>query len=237
MADNDFQIVASFSLPMGLGYSRANVADVDGDGSQEIVFGTDQVLKIYSNVGDNAWHEIWTGSGSVRSIGASDHDGDGKTEIIVKNSGVTKIWEIDPADAADMDGDDVVDAIDNCPVTGNTGQEDADNDTVGDACDNCIYGPNPAQGVAIFGQQIQALDSETFSWDEPAEIVYATGDLALVDSYTVDLVQALPIGTSFMDPSIPATSQGFFYLVKPDCGVGSWQTSLGAEPGRDVALP
>ena len=93
------------------------------------------------------------------------------------------------------------------------------------------------QGPAIFGQQIQALDQTTFSWDEPAEFVYASGELALVSSYTVDLVQTLPLGTSFVDFSVPATSQGFFYLVKPDCGVGSWQSILGAEPGRDAVLP
>ncbi len=108
---------------------------------------------------------------------------------------------------------------------------------LGDVCDNCIYGPNPPQGPAIFGQDIKALDSETFSWSEPAEIVYATGDLALASTYTVDLVQALPLGTSFMDSSLPASGEGFFYLVKPNCGVGSWQTSLGAEPERDLALP
>ena len=108
---------------------------------------------------------------------------------------------------------------------------------MGDFCDNCIYGPNPVQGAAIFGQAIKALDSETFSWDEPAEVVYASGDLALVSTYMVDLVQTLPLGTSFMEPSLPDTGQGYFYLVKPDCRVGSWQTDAGAEPKRDLALP
>ncbi len=136
-----------------------------------------------------------------------------------------------------MDGDQVVDAIDNCPQMPNSTQDDADADTVGDVCDNCIYGPNPTQGAAIFGQEIEALDSKTFSWSVPAEIVYASGDLALVSTYTVDLVQALPLGTSFVDSSMPASGEGFFYLVKPDCGVGSWQSDLGAEPGRDVTLP
>ena len=30
---------------------------------------------------------------------------------------------------------------------------------------------------------------------------------------------------------------GRFYLLRPDCPVGSWQTIVGAEPDRDAALP
>jgi hypothetical protein len=44
-----------------------------------------------------------------------------------------------PADAVepDTDNDTFCDAIDNCPVTPNPGQEDADGDDQGDACDLC----------------------------------------------------------------------------------------------------
>ena len=45
----------------------------------------------------------------------------------------------------DMDGDGVIDAIDNCPDTFNPGQEDQDGDGVGDACDNCFDTFNPGQ--------------------------------------------------------------------------------------------
>jgi len=40
-----------------------------------------------------------------------------------------------------------------------------------------------------------------------------------------------------VDSAVPGSGQGFFYLAKPDCGVGSWQSILGGEPGRDAALP
>ena len=63
------------------------------------------------------------------------------------------------------------------------------------------------------------------------------GDLTLVGTYTVNVVEMLPLGTSFEDLSAPGSDEGFFYLVRPDCAVGSWQTSLGAEPGRDAVLP
>ena len=127
--------------------------------------------------------------------------------------------------------------IDNCPTQSNPGQEDADRDTVGDVCDNCIYGPNPTQGPAIFGQDVVADDSQTFSWRVAADVVYVKGNLTNVSTYTVDLVDSIVLTDNLTDSSVPASGVGFYYLVRPDCLVGSWQTSLGAEPERDLALP
>jgi len=45
----------------------------------------------------------------------------------------------------DSDNDGICDAIDNCPLNANPGQEDDDNDGVGDACDNCLVTTNPDQ--------------------------------------------------------------------------------------------
>jgi len=45
----------------------------------------------------------------------------------------------------DEDGDTVIDAVDNCPLTVNPGQEDFDKDGLGDACDNCIRVANENQ--------------------------------------------------------------------------------------------
>ena len=242
VGDNEVQVVATLSRSDSNFLSDANVADVDGDGRKEIVFGSTWGFSIYQNSGDNTWSEIWSGpAGPIESIGAGDHDQDGKEEIIVRDGnwteGVTTIFEIHPADAADMDHDGAVDVIDNCPTVFNLTQSDADGDDVGDACDNCIYGPNPEQGPAIFGQEIIALNSEMFSWSEPAETAYVRGDLALVDMYVVDVFENLPLGTSLDDPTPPGSGEGFYYLVKPDCAVGSWQTTLGAEPERDTEFP
>ena len=136
-----------------------------------------------------------------------------------------------------MDGDNTVDAIDNCPATFNPGQADADADGVGDLCDNCIYGPNPTQGFAPLGQELAATDAQTFSWPLAADIVYVRGDLFGVSSYPVDTVDSLVLATSLTDDSPVVSGAGFYYLVRPDCLVGSWQTSVGAEPGRDLVLP
>ncbi len=140
-------------------------------------------------------------------------------------------------DQVDQDGDSLGDVCDNCPNTTNADQSDVDSDGVGDACDNCVYTFNPTQAPAVFGQTILALYPTTFVWDNPADIVYVRGDLAGVSSYTVNLVQSIPLTPGFTDFSTPLPDAGFFYLVRPDCPVGSWQTSVGAEPARDVELP
>lgn len=45
----------------------------------------------------------------------------------------------------DLDGDGVVDTLDNCPCHANHDQIDTDGDGIGDVCDNCRYIPNPDQ--------------------------------------------------------------------------------------------
>ncbi len=97
--------------------------------------------------------------------------------------------------------------------------------------------PNSDQGPAIFGQDVVAEDSQTFSWPVAAEVVFVKGNLANVSTYTVDLVDSIVLTDNLTDSSEPASGAGFYYLVRPDCVVGSWQTTLGAEPERDLALP
>jgi hypothetical protein len=247
VGDDEYEIVATFIRPNTVeAYSSANVADVDGDGRKEIVFGTAWSVTIYRNTGDDAWTEIWSEDwwseqvGPVEYIGAGDHDRDGKDEIIFRQEGwygVTGVWEIDPIDAADMDQDGSVDAIDNCPTMPNGSQADTDQDGVGNACDNCVWGPNPTQGPAVLGQVVLAANETTFSWPSGVNVKYVRGSLASVSTYAIDWVQTIAHASSFVDASAPAAGSGYYYLVKPDCPVGSWQSSLGAEPGRDAALP
>lgn len=46
---------------------------------------------------------------------------------------------------ADIDGDGIPNASDNCPCTANPDQADSDHDGIGDACDNCPLKYNPQQ--------------------------------------------------------------------------------------------
>jgi hypothetical protein len=72
-----------------------------------------------------------------------------------------------------------------------------------------------------------------------ADVKFVRGDLSTMSGYLVDLSGDLSKATVLTDAATPATGTGFFYLVRPagSCRAGSWQSSLGAEPGRDAALP
>ncbi|CAN5923755.1 hypothetical protein BH11MYX3_BH11MYX3_00300 [soil metagenome] len=49
-----------------------------------------------------------------------------------------------PDGPADLDGDGVLNAADNCPTTANVDQHDEDGDTLGDSCDPCPHLPGTA---------------------------------------------------------------------------------------------
>ncbi len=240
--DNTYHVVTTFTRPVNLESPiRATIADVDGDGKREIVLVLQTGVSIYKNMGDNAWKEVWLGTTVHLTnfpLDAGDHDGDGKAEILFHEADdTTGIFEIDPLDAVDTDADGLVDAIDNCPAQANSGQQDADGDEVGDACDNCVDMPNPTQAPAVLGRTLQATSAQKFEWDTPIDVLYARGPLSAVGVYTTDVVQALPHASELSDAAQPGAGSGFYYLVRPDCPAGSWQSTVDAEPERDLVLP
>jgi 5-methylthioadenosine/S-adenosylhomocysteine deaminase len=116
---------------------------------------------------------------------------------------------------------------------------DVDGDGALNACDNCPDIANPGQGPVVFGQTLLANDAGDFTWGGPADVKFVRGDLATMSSYVVDRVGDLAHATALVDPDVPEVGSGFFYLVRPagTCMAGSWQSSPGAEPARDAALP
>ncbi len=96
--------------------------------------------------------------------------------------------------------------------------------------------PSGLSRPAIFGQDVVAVDSQTFSWPVAADVLFVKGNLADVSDYVIDLVDSIALTNDLTDSSEPVSGAGFYYLVRPDCVVGSWQTSLGAEPGRGLVL-
>jgi hypothetical protein len=93
----------------------------------------------------------------------------------------------------------------------------------------------------VFGQTVVAdANKTTFRW--PASVSYRSvrgsfGSSADIGAYAVNRI-ALGSGTSIVDASTPNAGSGFWYLVKPGgCTPTSWQSTLGAQPGRDLAIP
>jgi hypothetical protein len=75
----------------------------------------------------------------------TDMDGDGVLND-VDNCPTDPNPTQDPAVCnGDIDGDQILNNIDNCPTTPNHNQADLDGDGVGDACDNCRTTPNADQ--------------------------------------------------------------------------------------------
>jgi hypothetical protein len=91
---------------------------------------------------------------------------------------------------------------------------------------NCALDP--------FGQSVVALDRDTLMWSAPVDIRYARGDLAGVGSYaTTD--GGVRLGATSLDISgdLPDPGHGMYYMIRArECG--SWQTTPGSEPGRDL---
>jgi len=101
---------------------------------------------------------------------------------------------------------------------------------------------NPGPGPpAVFGQTVRAnANKVSFQWNVAAQFRAVRGAFALpaqVGAYAVTMSWS-GSGTSFIDAAVPPASTGLWYLVKPaGCTQTSWQSTLGAEPGRDAAIP
>ena len=63
------------------------------------------------------------------------------------------------------------------------------------------------------------------------------GDLASVAGYaTTENGWRMSASSLDISGDDPAEGSGLYYVVKP-LGCGSWQTVMGAQPGRDGTLP
>ena len=99
-------------------------------------------------------------------------------------------------------------------------------------------GPGPP---VVFGQTLEAdANKVVVRWSSSVAFRAVRGPFASstnIGSYSVSFT-ATGSGTSVSDPSTPAPGTGYWYLVRRGgCIQSSWQSSLGAEPGRDATLP
>lgn len=114
---------------------------------------------------------------------------------------------------------------------------DSDGDSIDNVADNCEFVANPTQNDLLFTQPVTASSKTTFGWAMTADVRYVRGGLSGVSSYMTNQSGSLVEATSLVDPTMPGPAAGLYYLFAVDCPGGSWQSSIGAEPGRDAALP
>jgi hypothetical protein len=172
-------------------------------------------------------------------------------DTVVVRTAAANFEEID---AARLEGlgrmalaDGVGDACDNCVGAPNAGQADADGDGVGDACDCAPSDPGSAGPGEVTGVLVQkpAPGVARLAWPAVAgsqSYSVTRGDLLAVDSwlYGTCLAEGI-VGTTYDDAAVPATGQGFLYLIQPwtaACGAGTLGYEspgverLNADPGR-----
>ena len=93
----------------------------------------------------------------------------------------------------------------------------------------------------VFGQTLVAdANKTTLRWPTSVPFRSVRGSFVSstnIGAYAVNTI-VLGTGTSVVDASTPASGSGFWYLVKPGgCTQTSWQSTLGAQAGRDLAIP
>ena len=101
--------------------------------------------------------------------------------------------------APDGDTDGVPDAIDNCPLVANPGQEDVDGDGIGDACDNCTLVANGSNFPAGDPRIQRDTDGDGFGNICDADLVN-TDNLNIVN-----LSDYSQFRSAFGKPAIPTT--------------------------------
>ena len=91
-----------------------------------------------------------------------------------------------------------------------------------------------AGGVLPAFPPILAPDRDTLTWGTSLGYDFAKGVLADVSSYLITATGELPAATSLnISSDHPGPGNGLYYLIR-SLACGSWQTTPGAEPGRDV---
>ena len=118
------------SFHTGIGPNDIAIADIDGDGRQDLAItnGTANTVSILLGTGTGSFGpktDFATGT-TPNSVAISDFNGDGKPDLAVTNSNDSTVSIFLQACSGDSDCDGVLDASDNCPNTPNPGQANND---------------------------------------------------------------------------------------------------------------
>jgi hypothetical protein len=160
-------------------------------------------------------------------------------------SSATTAIVISPPDPIDTDGDGIADHLEGGGDVDGDGvpnfqDTDADGDGTDDDTDNCPLVANPGQGPAPFGQIVRAANSARFETSVAIPFIVVQGSFTSasdVGGYLVDHTDT-GFGIDMPVPELPPTGAGFWYVLRPDCAAGSWDSGgAGENPGRDAQLP
>ena len=80
---------------------------------------------------------------------------------------------------------------------------------------------------------------DTLSWANPVHAEWVRGDLDEVNAYATETGGTLVGATALQDATLPGAGEGLYYLLRlgESCDAASWQSSIDAEPARDLTLP
>jgi hypothetical protein len=157
----------------------------------------------------------------------------------------TRAIVIAPPGPIDTDGDGISDYLEggndiDGDGLGNFEDLDSDGDTVDDMVDNCPQVANMAQGSVPLGQTLVSANEVRFEWPGALGVVAVRGTFTTpsdVSTFVVDETSTF-IGRDLAAFDTPSPGEGSWYLVRPDCSVGSWVSEgIGEVPGRDGFLP
>jgi len=96
----------------------------------------------------------------------------------------------------------------------------------------------PLAGPVLYPNPLLATSGTRFEWyDLPQDVVMVKGDLAALDTYGTLAVTPLAMATSFVDASVPALGEGFYYVVRGGCAVASWSSGGSGECAGPFACP
>lgn len=203
------------------GKNGADDGDPDGDG----ISSCDDNCPATSNAGqsDGDGDDIGDACDPCPSSDANDVDADG-----VCADGDNCPSTRNPLQG-DLDEDDVGNVCDSCPAAADPFGTDTDGDGIGDACDCQQEDPNDRPPPEVSGvRSFRTATGVGFGWRAtgPDDLYSVSrGDLSALGpgSYGPCLHEGLD-ADGFEDPDVPASGQGFFYVVRAqnfECGLGT----------------